>query len=85
MSVVRFAKVVSSLPGTLVPDTVYFVRTGAGFDLRVTDGTGSIAHELNVPDAVVNGGGVATIQKITQSAYDALDPPDPDTLYAIVD
>lgn len=47
MSVVRFAKVVSSLPGTLAPDTVYFVRTGAGFDLRVTDATGSIAHELN--------------------------------------
>ena len=54
MSVVRFAKVVSSLPSTLVPDTVYFVRTGEGFDLRVTDGTGAIAHELN---ATGGGGG----------------------------
>ena len=41
------SKVVSALPGTLAADTVYIVRTGAGFDIYVSDNTGSIAHALN--------------------------------------
>lgn len=41
-------KVVSALP-TLEANTVYFVRTGNGFDLYVSDSTGSIAHSLNLP------------------------------------
>ena len=68
MSVLRFAKVVSSLPSTLVPNTVYFVRTGAGFDLRVTDATGSIAYDLNPvappsppPSAPTASGGIETV------------------------
>ncbi|SMO73935.1 hypothetical protein SAMN06265173_11241 [Thalassovita litoralis] len=40
-------KVVSSLPGTLVANTIYLVRTGAGFDLYVSDSTGSVAHRVN--------------------------------------
>lgn len=40
-------KVVSALPSTLEADTVYFVRTGAGFDLFVSDTTGNIAYAVN--------------------------------------
>lgn len=43
----RAEKVVASLPSTLAPDTLYVVRTGVGFDLYVSDATGSIAHPLN--------------------------------------
>lgn len=51
MATLRFSKVVSSLPGILDPDTLYLVRTGAGFDLYVSDATGSIAYPLNAPAA----------------------------------
>jgi hypothetical protein len=47
MPMMRFEKVVGSLPATLTPDTLYMVRTGAGFDLYVSDATGSIAHPVN--------------------------------------
>jgi hypothetical protein len=47
MSVFRVAKVISALPGTLTPDTFYAVRTGAGFDLYMSDATGSVAHAIN--------------------------------------
>lgn len=47
MSVIRFEKVVSALPGTLTPDTLYMVRVGAGFDFYVSDSTGSVAHQIN--------------------------------------
>lgn len=43
----RTHKVVSSLPGTLEPNAVYFVRAGTGFDLYCTDQTGSVAHQIN--------------------------------------
>jgi hypothetical protein len=43
----RTRKLVSSLPSTLEPNAVYFVRAGIGFDLYCTDQTGSIAHKLN--------------------------------------
>jgi hypothetical protein len=51
MATLRFAKVVASLPETLTPDTLYLVRTGAGFDLYVSDATGSIAYPVNAPTA----------------------------------
>lgn len=44
---IRFHKVVGSLPALLEADAVYAVRTGIGFDLRITDSTGQIAHSLN--------------------------------------
>ncbi len=47
MSNIRFAKVVSSLPAVLEPDTLYLVRVGAGFDLYVSDATGSVAYPVN--------------------------------------
>lgn len=40
-------KVIANLPSTLEPDTVYYVRTGVGFDTYLTDSTGNVAHKLN--------------------------------------
>lgn len=42
-------KVVSALPDPLEADTIYFVRTGAGFDLFVSDTTGNVAYSVNGP------------------------------------
>lgn len=48
MAQVKFQKIVSSLPESLAADTIYFVRVGAGFDLYVTNKTGTIvAYALN--------------------------------------
>lgn len=47
MSRIKIDKVVSVLPNPLVPDTVYAIRSGAGFDLYFSDVTGAIAHPLN--------------------------------------
>ena len=43
----RAEKVVASLPGTLEPSTLYFVRSGVGFDLYLSDMDGSTAHPIN--------------------------------------
>lgn len=51
MSEFRAQKVISSLPAILQANTLYFVRTGDGFDLFCSDQTGSIAHKLNDGDA----------------------------------
>ena len=48
MSKLRLEKVIGDVPGTLAPDCVYAVRAGAGYDLRVSDTTGAIAHKLNL-------------------------------------
>ena len=48
MSKLRLEKVIGDVPGTLEPDCVYTVRAGAGYDLRVSDMTGTIAHKLNL-------------------------------------
>jgi hypothetical protein len=42
-------KTVVSLPTVLEPNTIYAVRGGAGFDLFVTDLTGSVAFKPNTP------------------------------------
>lgn len=48
MSRVLSNKVVSSLPSTLEPDSIYYVRRGAGFDIHVTNSNGVIvAYTLN--------------------------------------
>lgn len=47
MSILNVSKVLASLPNTLSPNTVYYVRVGEGFDTYVTDDTGQIAHTLN--------------------------------------
>ena len=51
MSKLRLEKVIGDVPGTLAPDCVYAVRAGAGYDLRVSDMTGSVAHKLNLDTA----------------------------------
>lgn len=47
MAVFNVEKVVSALPDPLSPNTLYYVRVGAGFDLYLSDSTGTIAHKLN--------------------------------------
>lgn len=54
MSLVKFRKEVSTLPAILEADTLYAVRTGAGFDLYISDSTGAIAHKVN---DLTGGGG----------------------------
>jgi hypothetical protein len=44
---IKFYKVISNLPSTLQPDSVYFVRSGEGVTLYVTDMTGNIGYTLN--------------------------------------
>lgn len=66
-------KVVASLPGTLEPDAVYAVRVGDGFDLYISDSTGSVAHRLN---------GTREWDG-TQAAYDALGTYDAGTTYFV--
>ena len=48
MSTVRFHKVVGSLPGALEANSVYFLRTGAGFSIHITNDLGQVeAYNLN--------------------------------------
>jgi hypothetical protein len=58
----RTHKVVSSLPVTLEPNAVYFVRAGAGFDLYCTDQTGNIAHQIN------GGGTITAVSQLTNDS-----------------
>jgi hypothetical protein len=48
MSYLRTEKIVSSLPEVLTADTIYFVRTGVGYLMYVSDTTGTITYEQNV-------------------------------------
>jgi len=41
MNVLKVEKVVSSVPNPL-PNTIYFIRVGNGFDLHITTETGEI-------------------------------------------
>lgn len=43
-------KEISALPVILSPSTIYAVRRGVGFDLYVSDNTGTIAHKVNNTD-----------------------------------
>lgn len=61
MAAIRFAKVVAGLPATLAPDTLYLVRSGAGFDLFLSDATGAIAYPVNPSGgaSIDNAGAIA--------------------------
>ena len=71
MSRVKHSKVVAALPSVLDADTIYYVRTGAGFDIFVTNGIGLISqYQLNADKAIkdhVGSGGeshsIVTSQK----------------------
>ena len=43
----RAEKIVAALPSVLIPDTIYCVRAASGFDLYVSDLTGTVAHPVN--------------------------------------
>lgn len=82
-------RLVSELPGTLQPLTIYMVKAdGASVvEMFVTSEIGAIAAY-----SVISANGIAssnstvdTINKVSQAEYDALSPPDPKTLYIIVD
>ena len=46
----------SALPGTLTADTLYAVRVGDGFDLHISDSTGSVAHKVNQNKTLITTG-----------------------------
>lgn len=59
----QIVKTVSALPIPLAPNVIYLVRVGQGYDLYVTDTTGSKAYKINVSPsqltdviAIANGG-----------------------------
>ena len=53
MAAVKFHKVVGSLPSTLEANSVYFLRTGAGFSMHITNDLGQVeAYNLNTPSVV---------------------------------
>ena len=74
MSAVKFHKVVGSLPGNLEANSVYFLRTGAGFSIHITNDLGQVkAYNLNTSsvapessaywDFVYDGDDVSIINK----------------------
>lgn len=59
---VRYEKVIGELPETLSPSTYYQVRIGEGFDLYLSDSTGSVAHKLNSEGSSnVDGGSASSV------------------------
>lgn len=52
MAQVKFHKFVAALPAELEADAIYYVRAGAGFDIYVTNSSGTVvAYPLNVGGA----------------------------------
>lgn len=52
MTTLRIEKVDTSLPGTLTPNTLYFVKNGSTVTTYITDGTGTTAYPTNAGGAV---------------------------------
>ena len=55
--ILKFVKVVATLPSPLSANTFYSVRVGEGFDMYLTDTTGSMAFKLNSGNTGSGGGG----------------------------
>jgi hypothetical protein len=87
MSYFRTEKVVSLLPSTLTPNTVYFVRTGGGYRMYVTDTTGSIAYEQNQEPATETQSGSVSMasQEETNEGISSGKAVSPATLQGKVD
>src|SRR5690554_744271 len=52
MAQVKFHKFVAALPAALEANAIYYVRAGAGFDIYVTNSSGTVvAYPLNVGGA----------------------------------
>ena len=47
MNQITMSKVVAALPSSLIPNAIYIVRAGTGFEIYVSDATGSVAHKHN--------------------------------------
>lgn len=48
MAVIKHHKYVAALPGTLEANSIYYVRAGSGFDIYVTNSSGTlVAYPLN--------------------------------------
>lgn len=50
MTVLRIEKVLNALPGSLSPDTLYFVKDGSTVDTYITDSSGSTAFKTSGSD-----------------------------------
>lgn len=52
-TLVQYFKVVNQLPAVLEVDSLYYVKTGSGFDLYVSNNTGTSALKINAvsPDS----------------------------------
>lgn len=65
MATFRVEKPVSTLPGVLQPNTIYLLRVGVGFELHVSDLTGTVTYSINSTagadgKTVLNGTGAPT-------------------------
>ncbi|USR38068.1 hypothetical protein L1F06_015465 [Ectopseudomonas hydrolytica] len=73
MAVLKVHKVVAALPDPLEPDALYFVRSGAGYTLYVTNGAGLVvAYSPNaVPDdtKLPLAGGLLTGDAFTNAVF----------------
>lgn len=47
MSDLKIYKEIGGVPSNLGADSIYAIRTGPGFDLYLTDTTGSVAYKVN--------------------------------------
>lgn len=47
MSDFKIYKEISTVPSEISSDSMYAVRTGPGFDLYLSDTTGSVAYKIN--------------------------------------
>ena len=54
--ILNFVKEVAALPSPLLANTFYLVRVGEGFDMHLTDTTGSVAFKLNGGNTGSGGG-----------------------------
>ncbi|MFP4150043.1 MAG: hypothetical protein ACLFV0_11200 [Nitriliruptoraceae bacterium] len=73
-----------------MPSTPNFGWTTPADTDPVKDGAAAIRSladdiDAELADGYVTSDDVTAIVKLTQAAYDALDPADPDTLYVIVE
>lgn len=55
--ILKFVKAVAALPSPLSANTFYSVRVGEGFDMYLTDTTGSMAFKLNGGNGGSGGSG----------------------------
>lgn len=75
------------------PAKVRFGTGGPEFDIIIPNSATTVAlwplidagltAATNIPGSVRNAGGISRIERITESAYEALPTPDPETFYVV--